>query len=153
MQGQLIDIFITEKNSEPMRSVMSAHAVADRGIALDRYFLGDGTFSKSSKKSRDITLIEIESVWALARDYQIKVEPRLLRRNLLTQGIALNHFVARRLVIGEVVLEGVELCEPCGYLSNMLELPLKKALKHRGGLRARIIQGGALEVGQIIKSS
>jgi MOSC domain-containing protein YiiM len=58
--------------------------------------------------------------------------------------IALNHFVGRRLKIGYVLLQGIELCEPCGYLSDLLNQPLKDALKHRGGLRCEILQSGVL---------
>jgi MOSC domain-containing protein YiiM len=150
MQGQLLGIFITENRSQPMTSLKSAQAVAERGIEGDRYFLAHGTFSKNIKKSRDITLIEIEAIWALKRDYNIDVQPQDIRRNLLTTGIALNHFVNRRLCIGSVIVEGIELCEPCGYLSDLLNLPLKEALKHRGGLRCKIISGGLLEIGQPI---
>lgn len=151
MQGELVGIFITEKKSQTMSSVMRALAVANAGIEGDRYKDGQGTFSKK-KKPRDVTLIESESVSALKRDYQIDVEAKDLRRNLLTKNFALNHFVNRRFSIGDVVVEGVELCEPCGYLSKMLELPLADALKHRGGLRCRIVAGGELRVGQKIAS-
>jgi len=149
MQGNLLGIFVTEQKSMDMTEVDFAEAVAGKGIAGDRYCKSAGTFSKS-EKIRDITLIEIETIWALKRDYQIDVEPRKLRRNLLTEGIALNHLVGKTLSIGDVILQGIELCEPCGYLSNMLDLPLKEALKHRGGLRCRIVQGGALALEQTV---
>lgn len=152
MKGQLLGIFIAKEKSQAMIEMKSAFTHAGLGIEGDRYFLGEGLFSKNSKKSRDITLIEIETIFALKRDYQIDVNPKDLRRNLLTKNIALNHFVGRQLSIGEVIVEGIELCEPCGYLSDMLNLPLKEALKHRGGLRCRIVRGGALQVGLSIKS-
>jgi len=150
MQGQLLGIFITENRSQPMIAHKSAQAVAGRGLEGDRYFLEQGTFSKKIKKSRDITLIEIEAILAVKRDYNIDVQPKDIRRNLLTSGVPLNHFVNRRLFIGSVILEGIDLCEPCGYLSDLLNLPLKEALKHRGGLRCKIISGGLLEIGQPI---
>ncbi len=150
MQGKLLGIFIAEQKSIAMKAVDSVETIAGKGIFGDRYCSRLGTFSKT-EKARDITLIEIEAVWALKRDYQIDVEPRELRRNLLTEGIALNHFVGRSLFIGGVILEGIELCEPCGYLSNMLNLPLKDALKHRGGLRCRIVHGGELALMQNVR--
>lgn len=152
MNGELLGIFLANTKSAEMAAFTVAQAHAHRGLEGDRYFLHDGTFSKNSTKSRDVTLIEVETVVALKRDYNIDVLPKDLRRNLLTKNIALNHFVGKTLILGDVVVEGIELCEPCGYLSDMLKQPLKEALKHRGGLRARILKSGVLTVGMEISA-
>ena len=73
--------------------------------------------------------------------------PILLRRNLVTRGVPLNHLIGRRFRIGDVVLEGTELAEPCQYLADLIGLPVFKPLMHRGGIRAAIVTGGALHAG------
>src|SRR5438874_415595 len=68
------------------------------------------------------------------------------RRNLLTAGVPLNHLVGKTFRVGEVVLRGIELCEPCGHLEKLTCAGIKRALIHRGGLRAQILRGGELRV-------
>ena len=63
MQSELLGIFVAKGRSLPMETIDAAEAVADCGIKGDRYFTQEGTFSKNKNKSRDITLIEIESIW------------------------------------------------------------------------------------------
>jgi MOSC domain-containing protein YiiM len=53
-------------------------------------------------------------------------------------------------VIGEVELRGVELCDPCSYLESM-HPGIMKPLLNRGGLRAQVIRGGTLRVGDAIR--
>jgi hypothetical protein len=152
MQGIVRGIFIAESAGQPMISLDSCFAEQELGLVGDRYFGKGGTFSKNERVFRDISLIEIEAVQALARDYKIHVEPKDLRRNILTEGFALNHFVGKRFLLSDVLLLGVELCEPCGYLSKMLNHRLKDGLKHRGGLRARILASGELRLQQTIRA-
>ncbi|HZD93607.1 MAG TPA: MOSC domain-containing protein, partial [Candidatus Sulfotelmatobacter sp.] len=71
-------------------------------------------------------------------------------RNLLTCGMALNHLVGREFQIGDVRLRGLRLCEPCGHLQKLTGKDVLKALCHRGGLRAEILSGGMIKVGEMI---
>ena len=89
--------------------------------------------------------------WATLTWYRLAMEPKETRRNLVTRGVPLNHLVGRQFTIGEVLLEGVELCEPCGHLEKLTVPGIRKALTHRGGLRARIITGGKLREGNRIR--
>ena len=65
--------------------------------------------------------------------------------------MALNHFAHRTFRVGSVVIEGLELCEPCGHLEKLTLPGVRKALIHRGGLRARIVEGGTLKVGDRVR--
>jgi hypothetical protein len=50
--------------------------------------------------------------------------------------------------VGDVVLRGTRLCEPCDYLQNTIAKPgALKALVHRAGLRCDIVSGGIIRVG------
>lgn len=148
--GEIINIFITSTGGAPLRSVPSANAVAGVGLEGDRYSSGDGTFSKKASLGMQVTLIESEALQGLEREYGIKLDPVHSRRNLLTRGIALNHLVNRDFAVGDVRLRGIKLCEPCGHLERLTQDGVKKGLIHRGGLRAQILSGGTIRVGDRI---
>ncbi|MBK8726274.1 MAG: MOSC domain-containing protein [Holophagaceae bacterium] len=100
---------------------------------------------------RECTLIELEALEALARELDLHVEPGLARRNLVTEGIALNHLVGREFTVGSVRLRGMRLCEPCKGLAAATGLPaLLPGLIHRGGLRCEILSDGEMRVGDPI---
>jgi len=154
-EGRLLSICIAPLNGAPMESADSIAAAAGRGLAGDRYANKQGTFSKGQEvePSQEVTLIEQEALEAAARDDQLELSHAESRRNLLTSGVPLNHLVGRQFTIGEVELEGLELCEPCKHLERLTGKNVIKALLHRGGLRARIVQGGMLRVGDRITGS
>ena len=135
---KLTAIYTSATPGEPMRSVDSIVAVAGRGLEGDRYF------DAKKKQGQQVTLIEREAVKALGRDYGQKLGPGDARRNLVTEGVALNHLVGREFAIGEVRLKGVRLCEPCTHLQNLTGVKVLPGLVHRGGLRAEILTGGLL---------
>ena len=156
--GRIRGIHVAPEQGAPTRSIETARALAGRGLEGDRYCLADpetddqsdgragGTFA--DRDGSDLTLIETEALEAVERDYDIALEPGVHRRNLTTEGVALNHLDGERFRVGDVVCEGVELCEPCSYLERHLaEDGIREALVHRGGLRARILEGGVLTVG------
>ena len=149
--GQLIAIAVASNKQEPLQSVAEIEAIAGRGLAGDRYAEGCGEFSRGEHKpDHEVTLVEQESLAAIAREYDLSLTHAESRRNLLTAGVPLNHLVGQTFQIGDVQLRGLRLCEPCGYLEKLTQKPVKKALQHRGGLRAQIIRGGVLRVGDEI---
>ena len=129
-----------------MQSVDSVDAIVGRGLEGDRYFYSGGTYSNHPGDGRGVTLIESEAIEALRREYQITLEPGLARRNIVTRGAALNHFVGRAFRTGAVVLRGTRLCEPCLHLEKLSWPGAMRGLIHRGGLRAEIIVGGIIRV-------
>jgi MOSC domain-containing protein YiiM len=146
-QGHLIGIFVTGRKSGPMQAIERIEAVPGRGLVGDRYFLKDGTFSAQNGPDREVTLVEVEALEGLDREYQITLLPAQARRNLLTRGVPLNHLVGHVFSVGPVVLRGIRLCEPCGHLEALTCTGVKKGLIHRGGLRAQVLEGGMLEIG------
>lgn len=133
-----------------MIAVGSVQAVAGQGLQGDRYFSGSGTFSGDPGSGRDVTLIEHEAIEALKRDYGLELDAGLTRRNLITRGVALNHFVERRFRVGEAVLRGTRLCDPCAHLERLSRPGTLRGLIHRGGLRAEIVTGGVIRAGDPI---
>jgi len=150
-QGTVESIQVSAEAEGAMVSVKEARAVPGRGIEGDRYFLKHGTYSKKMGPDREVTLIESEAVEAAARDYNLEAEPRDTRRNLVTRGVALTPLVGREFRVGPVRLKGIRLCEPCGHMEQLSGKPgIQKSLVHRGGLRAQILEGGVIRVGDAI---
>lgn len=149
--GEVVGIFIAAAEGQPTRALDEVVAVAGRGLEGDRYF-GPRDASGDPAKRSEITLIESEAVTAVQRDYQVALEPRESRRNIITSGVALNHLVGKRFRVGAALLEGVQLCEPCGYVESLTRPGVRKALVHRGGLRARIVESGAIRMGDPVRS-
>lgn len=127
----------------------AVEAVVGKGLRGDRYFENAGTFSTPDEtKHRDVTLIEAEALAQAEDEYDVSFEPGAHRRNITVRGVGLNRLVGERFRVGDVVLEGDELCEPCSYLERKLENQgVQDALVHRGGLRAAIVEGGEIDVG------
>lgn len=150
--GRLLAIYVAAQKAERPAPVQEVRAVVGQGLEGDRYGARSGTYSKKHHPGREVTLIESEAISACARDKKVLIEPRDARRNLLTEGVPLNHLVGRRFRVGEVLLEGVELCDPCGHMEKLSGVAgVKDALANRGGLRARIVESGTLRIGDPIR--
>jgi MOSC domain-containing protein YiiM len=149
-EGKLLEIHIASEKGGPMRSVDEVRAVPGRGLEGDRTYLRAEARGRDAEPHREVTLIESETLQALPRDSGFELTAADTRRNLLTSHVPLNHLVDREFRIGEVVLRGVQLCEPCATLEKRTTKGAREALLHRAGLRARILRGGVLRVGDPI---
>jgi len=149
--GKILAIQIAPAKKAQPQSVESVSTLPAQGLAGDRYAVPlDSTSRRSPKPDQEVTLIESEAINAAVRDYSLAVSHADTRRNLLTEGVPLNHLVGRSFKVGEVVLRGVELCEPCKYLEKLTGMEMIAAFKHRGGLRAQVISGGTIRVGDTV---
>jgi MOSC domain-containing protein YiiM len=143
-------IYIAAEAEAQTRSVEYVRAVPGQGLEGDRYFDGEGTFSEQRKPGRDLTLIEAEAIAAMAAEDGIELAPGDARRNVVTRGIGLNDLVGRRFTVGEIECVGNRLCDPCSHLEKMTKPGVLKGLVNRGGLRADIVRGGRIAVGDEI---
>ena len=145
--GQVVAIQITSRAGEKMVSVQEARAIAGKGLEGDRYLSQTGKFSDRPGPARQLTLIELESLEALQSEDSVTLSPLESRRNIVTRGVPLNHLVDRKFRLGEVVARGIRLCEPCEYLEEITRKKVIGGLTHRGGLRAEILEGGIVRIG------
>ena len=150
-EGQLLHICIAEQASVEMDELAEAKLIAGVGIEGDRYATGKGYYSYKPHQDRQVTLIEIETLEAIRRDNGIEVLPHESRRNLTTRGVPVNHLVGREFCVGDVVLFGGRLNVPCKYLDELLDRPLFNLLLNRSGLNCRIVKGGVIRRGDIIR--
>ena len=149
-QGSIVSIHIATGAAAPTTEVAEVRAVSGKGLEGDRYFKRTGTYSKSDGSDAKVTLIEIEALDALKRDYNIELKPGESRRNIVTRGVPLNHLVGREFKIGNITLRGTHLCEPCPHLQKLTQQGVMLGLVHRGGLNAEILTNGVIRVGDVI---
>jgi len=149
--GQLTHIHIAERAAAAMQPLTSAKLIAGVGIEGDRYATGRGYYSNTPRADRQVTLIEIETLEALARDHGIELPPNETRRNLTTRDVALNHLVGRRFRVGGVLLLGARLNVPCKYLEQVTGKPVYAPLINRSGLNCEIIEGGMVRIGDVLR--
>src|SRR5215831_4396364 len=132
-KGSVVAIYLAPLARQPLVAVEQARAVPGRGLEGDRYFERTGTYSNKPGPDREVTLIEMEAIEALQRDYSIQIAPGDARREIVTRGVALNHLVGREFRVGEVLLRGIRLCEPCSHLAQLTYETVSRGLVHRGG--------------------
>ena len=151
--GVVESIHIAPRAEQMPDPVQAVDVVAGRGIEGDRYFRddGDGTFHEADKHGQDLTLIEAEAIEGLAADTGIELGPGEARRNVVTRGVALNDLVGRRFTVGEVEAVGNRLCDPCSHLQKLTRPGVLKGLVDRGGLRADVVRGGEIRVGDELR--
>ena len=142
--GRLVWIGLRPVRREPMLAVDEALAETGRGLAGDRYRkLGGG---------RQVTLIEAESLVAVAAFLgREAVPPEAVRRNLVTRGISLVALKGRRFRIGLAVLETSGECHPCSRMEEILGAGGYNAMRGRGGITARVLEGGPLRLGDAVE--
>lgn len=152
MTGQLVGIFTAARAGGAMESLSEAVLEAGQGLVGDRYYHGVGTFSEKLGGTPDveITLVDEQEVLRFNEAEGLSLAAGDLRRNLVTRGVCLNDWVGVRFQVGGVLLKGIRLCEPCAHLSRLVVPSLLPGLVHRGGLRAQILSGGPVRLGDAI---
>ena len=145
-EGKVLSLHSCAEKSQPLITADQLVCLAGIGIEGARYTLGQGTYSGRPEEGRQITFFETETLEALQRDFNINLLPEQTRRNVITQGVPLNHLVGCKFKVGnEVVVEAERLSVPCQYLEDLLNIKsLFKALINRSGLNCKIIEGGVI---------
>jgi MOSC domain-containing protein YiiM len=150
MAAMVEAIYVAPAAGAAMVSVGEAVALAGRGLAGDRYADGAGTFS-TWPKDHEFTLIEAEAIEAMNQLPGVRLSAGDARRNVTTRGIALNDLVGREFMVGTVRCLGTRLCPPCEHLRGLLKISdLLGIMSGRGGLRATLLEGGTIRVGDEI---
>ena len=152
-QGVVRSLHKTPRAFLPMRSFPELQLIAGRGIEGDRYLIGQetGFYSHKPEEGRQITLFELETLEALRRDHGIELLPEEHRRNVTVEGVPLNHLVGRRFRLGEAIVEATRLSTPCRHIEEILGKAVFDPLINRSGLNCKIIAGGALRVGDLVR--
>lgn len=99
-----------------------------------------------------MTLIAAEDLGAIAAFLGLDtVSPALLRRNFVTSGINLGALKGQRFRIGTALLEGSGECAPCSRMEEAFGPGGYNAVRGRGGITARVVEGGTARIGDLVE--
>ena len=141
MAGRIVWIGLRPARRRAPVVVTEAQAVAGRGLLGDR-----GEIRPS--RVRQVTLIDAASIAAATVQLGLaSIDPALLRRNLVVEGVDFAAARGQRLRVGDVLLAITGPCDPCSRMEEALGEGGFEALRDRGGLTATVLAGGIVRVG------
>ena len=144
--GTIEQIFIAPDKAGEVQSVESVEAITDAGLKGDRY----ANAENRDDVSNQVTFIEAEQIERFIAETGLSMEPHQPRRNIVTRGVDLNALLGKRFRVGDCEFEGIELCEPCSSWAKQTHREVLRFFVHRGGLNARVIKGGTIQLGSPI---
>ena len=139
-------INIADLSGESTIYINQAILNRNKGIVNDRYY------KNFKNKYEQVTLIESEKINYFNKISKNNFSYKDFRRNIVTTGIDLNKIVNKKILINNVVLKVHQLCQPCTYLQNKLDVNnLVKLMVNKSGVRAEIVQSGIISTFDQIK--
>ena len=147
IQGRVDAIVVRGAPRERARLVPQTTALAGIGLADDRL----GQRGEAELSTRQVTLIQQEHlplIAAFARSGPL--DPVDLRRNLVVSGINLLSLKNARLRVGDALIQLVGPCAPCSRMEEVIGPGGYAAMRGHGGMTARILEGGAIRVGDAV---
>ena len=144
--SEVFKLVISIKNNQPINEINSIEVIANQGV------IGDRHFKEFNDPYNQLSLIESENIDYYNIKFDLNIPYVDFRRNVVTKGIQLNDLVGKRLLVGNVELEGIDLCRPCRHLTEVLghDNILKEFLR-RGGLRCQVLSSSTINIGDKIK--
>ena len=144
--SKVLKLGITSNNNKKIEEVDSFEVLANKGVVGDRHF------SEYNDPYCQLTLIESENIDYYNTKFGLNIPYIAFRRNIITKGIKLNDLIGKKFLIGNVKVEGIDLCRPCKHLTEMLNQDnILKEFLRRGGLRCQILSSSKISVGDLIK--
>ena len=143
---KVIKIGITKNNNQEIVNVSEIELIAGKGIKGDRHF------QDYNDPYNQLSIIESENINEYNKKYDLNIPYLNFRRNIITEGIKLNDLIGKKILIGEIQLNVIDLCRPCRHLAEKLgkENIIKEFLR-KGGIRCEIINDGKISVNDQIK--
>jgi MOSC domain-containing protein YiiM len=125
----------------PALEVPQIECIAGHGIRGDRFF--DYKFNYKGQ----ITFFAAEVFEALCHEFGLHDKlPSVLRRNVITRGQDLNELIGTKFELQGVRFRGMQECRPCYWMDHAIAPDAENFLRGRGGLRARILTSGIINV-------
>jgi MOSC domain-containing protein YiiM len=143
--GSVTWIGIRPQRRQALLPLQEVAAIANRHLAGDHYAGKPGS-------KRQVSLIQAEHLEAVASYMGLeKLDPGLLRRNLVVKGVNLLALKDRQFWVGEVLLEFSGQAHPCSRMEENLGPGGYNAMRGHGGILARILQGGTIRLGDAVR--
>ena len=143
--SKVIKLGVSNSNNKKIKEVESIEVLANKGVVGDRHF------SDYNDPFCQLTLIESENIDYYNLKYGLNIPYVEFRRNIVTEGIRLNELVGKKLRIGNVEVEAVDLCRPCRHLTEILcQDNILKEFLRKGGLRCQILSSSIIKIGDEI---
>ncbi len=138
-------IGIREQKGSQIMGLMEVEAIKGHGLR------GDKAGNRPGGK-RQVTLIQAEYL-PLIQGFLPATNVTLpkLRRNIAVSGINLNALKDHIIQVGSATLEVTGFCHPCRKLEEQLGRGVFNALRGHGGLTAKVIASGRIEVGDSVQ--
>tara|TARA_B100000282_G_scaffold272046_1_gene227107 strand:+ start:424 stop:873 length:450 start_codon:yes stop_codon:yes gene_type:complete len=144
--SKVFKLGITSNNNKKIEEVESIEVLANKGVVGDRHF------DNYNDPYCQLSLIEAENIDEYNLKFGLNIPYLDFRRNIITKGIKLNDLVGKKLSIGNVEVEGIDLCRPCRHLTEMLDQEnILKEFLRKGGLRCQILSSSKIKVGDTTK--
>ncbi len=143
--AEVFKLGIATNNNQPIKEVNSIEVLANKGIVGDRHF------HDFNDPYNQLSLIESENIDEYNIKFGLNIPYINFRRNVVTKDIRLNDLIGKKLKVGNVELEGIELCRPCRHLTEMLDQKnVLKEFMRKGGLRCQILSSSKITIGDKI---
>ncbi len=146
MKGILEQIVIRPVKRQKTKSVEKVEVDPEIGLVGDHYHKING--------DRQVTLISLHHLDQLASKLGlVHIDSSLTRRNLLISGLDFDQLLLQHvtLKIGKkVALRITGPCKPCGQMERTIGKGAREAMADLGGLTARVVSGGSIQVGDEI---
>jgi len=138
---KVLKLGVTNTNNKEIEEFDSIDVIAGKGIVGDRHF------KDFNDPYCQLSLIESENIDYYNVKYGLNIPYVNFRRNIVTKGIQLNDLIGKKLKIGEVEVEGIDLCRPCRHLTEMLgQVNILKEFLRKGGLRCQILSSSNIKI-------
>ena len=145
-------IFVAPTAGEPMNSVNTIEAIANRGLKGDRYSEDRGHWK--SIDGCQVTLItehDLERSKKTEVEFREGLEHGSHRRNLVIAGLKTKNLEGKQFRIGTAVFRYDKPRPPCAYLDQIAGKGMCRALSHNSGICIRVVSGGKLAVGDAVE--
>jgi MOSC domain-containing protein YiiM len=125
-----------------MRAVDTAEIPTQHGIVGDRY---------EGSRHRHVTIQSSEELALASEIYGSTINPGDTRRNITVDDAPLPTRPGDRITIGDVQFEVVRIAAPCTIMDHVIGVGAKTALRRKGGVVCRTLEGGNVTIGDAVE--
>lgn len=139
---RVTEIHVAPGRRIPSRSVDRVDVEARKGIVGDRYH---------GARHRQVSVQSADSLAEASELFGSEILPASTRRNLTLAGGPVPRDPGALIRIGDVLLEVVRVAAPCKLLDDWIGPGAQEALRRRAGSVCRVLEGGAVAVGDLVE--